>query len=224
MSMKIVTCNLPEPFITAMEKLISEYGLYPSRSELIRVAVREFLIKELKVLDRFNEYSEIDPDSTFEWQAWMDAPARAQNLDMRTIRNYHNLRGLSPSSHGYPKPVAKPAPAPKLVPAPAPKFVPAPETERDPRNQGESATKLAARGIQSANNLEDDILGAMCPEEADFRTIEELSAAVGRSTRVTGQSFRELEARGLVARNALHLIITPTGRSRAARLPAPSQQ
>ena len=60
--MKIVTCNLPEPFIAAMEKIISEYGLYPSRSELIRVAVREFLIKELSVLDKFNEYSEVGLD------------------------------------------------------------------------------------------------------------------------------------------------------------------
>ncbi len=66
--MKIVTCNLPEPFISAMEKLISEYGLYPSRSELIRVAVREFLIKELKVLDKFNEYRD-----------WPDPEARAEH-------------------------------------------------------------------------------------------------------------------------------------------------
>jgi antitoxin ParD1/3/4 len=85
--MKIVTCNLPEPFISAMEKLISEYGLYPSRSELIRVAVREFLIKELKVLDKFNEYSEANPE--------IDAlPKRVQNIDMRTIRNFHSLHTI----------------------------------------------------------------------------------------------------------------------------------
>ena len=82
--MKIVTCNLPEPFISAMEKLISEYGLYPSRSELIRVAVREFLIKELKVLDKFSEYSEPNPEID-------QVPKRMQNIDMRTIRNFHNL-------------------------------------------------------------------------------------------------------------------------------------
>jgi hypothetical protein len=86
--MKIVTCNLPEPFIAAMEKIISEYGLYPSRSELIRVAIREFLIKELNVLDKFNEYSEANPDPEL-------APApvqpRVQNIDMRTIRNFHSL-------------------------------------------------------------------------------------------------------------------------------------
>ncbi len=87
--MKIVTCNLPEPFISAMEKLISEYGLYPSRSELIRVAVREFLIKELKVLDKFNEYSEANPNPEID-----PIPKRVQNIDMRTIRNFHNIHTI----------------------------------------------------------------------------------------------------------------------------------
>lgn len=88
--MKIVTCNLPEPFISAMEKLISEYGLYPSRSELIRVAVREFLIKELKVLDKFQEYSENEENLP----ETMQIPKRVQNIDMRTIRNFHNLHSV----------------------------------------------------------------------------------------------------------------------------------
>ena len=44
--MKIVTVNVPETYIDAMEKLIGEDGLYPSRSELIRCATRDFLIKE----------------------------------------------------------------------------------------------------------------------------------------------------------------------------------
>jgi Arc/MetJ-type ribon-helix-helix transcriptional regulator len=83
--MKIVTCNLPEPFIAAMEKLVTEYGLYPSRSELIRVATREFLIKELQVLDKFAEYAEANPE-------FAPVPPRVQNLDMRTIRNCHSLR------------------------------------------------------------------------------------------------------------------------------------
>ncbi len=85
--MKICTCNLPEPFISAMQKLIEEYGLYPSRSELIRVAVREFLIKELKVLDKFNEYAEAKPEID-------PVPKRVQNIDMRTIRNFHNIHTI----------------------------------------------------------------------------------------------------------------------------------
>lgn len=46
--MKIVTVNVPESYIETIKKLIGENGIYPSRSELIRCAVREFLIKELK--------------------------------------------------------------------------------------------------------------------------------------------------------------------------------
>ena len=84
--MKILTCNLPEPFISAMAKLIDEYKLYPSRSELVRVAVREFLIKQLEVLDNFQEYGETAPKD-----GEAQVPRRMQNVDMRTIRNFHNL-------------------------------------------------------------------------------------------------------------------------------------
>jgi Arc/MetJ-type ribon-helix-helix transcriptional regulator len=45
--MKIITINVPEAFLKQIETLIGEKGLYPSRSELIRVAIREFLIREL---------------------------------------------------------------------------------------------------------------------------------------------------------------------------------
>jgi len=48
--MKIVTINVPESYIEAINKLIGANGLYPSRSELIRSAVRDFLIKQLKWL------------------------------------------------------------------------------------------------------------------------------------------------------------------------------
>lgn len=47
--MKIVTVNVPESYLDVIEKLIGNNGLYPSRSELIRCAVRAFLIKELKI-------------------------------------------------------------------------------------------------------------------------------------------------------------------------------
>jgi len=47
MGMKIVTVNVPESYVSAIEHLVGEDGLYPSRSELIRCAVREFLLKEL---------------------------------------------------------------------------------------------------------------------------------------------------------------------------------
>lgn len=46
--MRIITINLPETYIKTIEHLIGDKALYPSRSELIRVAVREFLIRELQ--------------------------------------------------------------------------------------------------------------------------------------------------------------------------------
>ena len=44
---KIVTVNVPMAYVEAIKKLVGEDGIYPSRSELIRCAVRELLIKEL---------------------------------------------------------------------------------------------------------------------------------------------------------------------------------
>lgn len=51
--MKIVTVNVPESYLEEIDRLLDNKshdnnGLYPSRSELIRVAVRDFLIRELK--------------------------------------------------------------------------------------------------------------------------------------------------------------------------------
>jgi hypothetical protein len=50
---KIITVNLPEQYIKAIDGLVGEKHVYPSRSELIRVAVREFLIKELEAVKSF---------------------------------------------------------------------------------------------------------------------------------------------------------------------------
>jgi len=60
--MKIVTVNVPESYIGAINKLIGENGLYPSRSELIRCAVRDFLIKELTMANNIAKYIEDEFD------------------------------------------------------------------------------------------------------------------------------------------------------------------
>ena len=46
--MKIITINLPKRYLAAMKNL-QDLGFYPSRSEQIRVALHEFLSKELKM-------------------------------------------------------------------------------------------------------------------------------------------------------------------------------
>ncbi|WP_457558629.1 ribbon-helix-helix domain-containing protein [Candidatus Harpocratesius sp.] len=55
---RIITCNVPTTYLNAIDKLITSsnhQGLYPSRSELIRVAVREFLLKELEAAREFEK-------------------------------------------------------------------------------------------------------------------------------------------------------------------------
>jgi Arc/MetJ-type ribon-helix-helix transcriptional regulator len=47
--MKIITVNLPINYLKTMEGLVGENGLYPSRSELVRVALRDFLIREIEM-------------------------------------------------------------------------------------------------------------------------------------------------------------------------------
>ena len=72
-NMKIITVNLPRFMIDQIKKIVSEYGLYPSRSELVRVAVREFLIKELDNMEKYK-----NPTSEFK--------KMPESIDMRTIR------------------------------------------------------------------------------------------------------------------------------------------
>ena len=58
--MKIVTVNIPESYLESIKRLIGANGLYPSRSELIRCAVREFLIKELRRANEIIKYKEVN--------------------------------------------------------------------------------------------------------------------------------------------------------------------
>lgn len=54
--MKIITVNLPQSYLKMIDGMVGENGLYPSRSELIRVAVRDFLICELEAAASFRNY------------------------------------------------------------------------------------------------------------------------------------------------------------------------
>jgi len=45
------------------DKQGNDNGLYPSRSELIRCAVREFLLKELKLAKNLPDYHDSDMDN-----------------------------------------------------------------------------------------------------------------------------------------------------------------
>ena len=54
--MKIITINLPESYLGAIQ-VLNDLGVYPSRSEAIRIALREFLSNELKM------YKDLDEDN-----------------------------------------------------------------------------------------------------------------------------------------------------------------
>jgi len=110
---KIVTVNIPENYIDAIKKLIGQGGLYPSRSELIRVAVREFLIKELKLANNMAKYSEVEigdfDDGDFDEEDFVRVPIETKNDKSEPIREfttYKILRRLEyNNSEEKPKPV-----------------------------------------------------------------------------------------------------------------------
>lgn len=52
--MKIITINLSEPHVRALQ-ILQDIGLYPSRSEAIRVAIRDFLQRELGFSQKFDD-------------------------------------------------------------------------------------------------------------------------------------------------------------------------
>jgi Arc/MetJ-type ribon-helix-helix transcriptional regulator len=52
--MKIITINLPEKYLSAI-KILNDLGIYPSRSEAIRIALQDFLADELKMYEELDE-------------------------------------------------------------------------------------------------------------------------------------------------------------------------
>ena len=54
--MRIITINLPEKYLQAIQ-ILNDNGAYPSRSEAIRIALHDFLAKELKM------YHDLDDDN-----------------------------------------------------------------------------------------------------------------------------------------------------------------
>ena len=52
--MKIITINLPESYLSAIQ-VLNDLGVYPSRSEAIRIALRDFLTNELKLYQDLEE-------------------------------------------------------------------------------------------------------------------------------------------------------------------------
>ncbi|MBY9021596.1 MAG: ribbon-helix-helix protein, CopG family [Candidatus Lokiarchaeota archaeon] len=96
--MKIVTVNVPESYIDAINKLIGQNGLYPSRSELIRCAVRAFLIKELKLASNMAKYSEIEIDD-FDDENFVRVPVEGINDKSEPVREFRTYKILKRLEH-----------------------------------------------------------------------------------------------------------------------------
>lgn len=54
--MKIITINLPEKYLSAIQ-ILNDLGIYPSRSEAIRNALKDFLEDELKMYEELEDES-----------------------------------------------------------------------------------------------------------------------------------------------------------------------
>ena len=52
--MKIITINLPELYLSAIQ-ILNDLGVYPSRSEAIRIALKDFLDDELKLYENLED-------------------------------------------------------------------------------------------------------------------------------------------------------------------------
>jgi Arc/MetJ-type ribon-helix-helix transcriptional regulator len=85
--MKIVTVNVPESYIDAINKLIGENGLYPSRSELIRCAVRDFLLKELKAANNIVRFNNNDLND-FDEENFVRVPSKRLDENSEPVTEF----------------------------------------------------------------------------------------------------------------------------------------
>lgn len=93
--MKIVTVNVPESYIEAIKKLVGENGLYPSRSELIRCAVRDFLLKELKLARNMAKYNVNEPEvESFDHKNYVRIPVENRDEKDEPITGFKTYKIL----------------------------------------------------------------------------------------------------------------------------------
>ena len=95
---KIVTVNIPESYLDSVEKLVGEKGLYPSRSELIRVAVRDFLLRELKMADNMAMHKEKDVEE-FDEENYVKVPVERLNEKDEPIREFKTYKIIKKLSY-----------------------------------------------------------------------------------------------------------------------------
>jgi Arc/MetJ-type ribon-helix-helix transcriptional regulator len=84
-----------------MEGLVGNEGLYPSRSELIRIAVRDFLKKELEIAKNFPNFAEpsnyiipepIEKDDTIVRVPWEVTEGHETRREYKTFKIVAKVR------------------------------------------------------------------------------------------------------------------------------------
>jgi len=86
-----VTVNIPESYLESVKRLVGEGGLYPSRSELIRVAVRDFLIKELKRANEMIKYKDVEVEELDE-KNFVRVPTEKIDVNGDPIREFKTYK------------------------------------------------------------------------------------------------------------------------------------
>ena len=89
--MKIVTVNVPKSYIESIKRLVGGNGLYPSRSELIRCAVREFLIKELKRANEMIKYKDVEVEK-FDDKNHVRVPITRMDENNEPVREFKTYK------------------------------------------------------------------------------------------------------------------------------------
>jgi len=92
--LKIVTVNIPESYLESIKRLIGEDGLYTSRSELIRCAVRDFLIKELKNAEEILKYQKVKTEEIDD-KNFVRVPKENRDENNEPVREFKTYKIVS---------------------------------------------------------------------------------------------------------------------------------
>lgn len=94
-----MTVNIPESYLESVAKLVGEGGFYPSRSELIRVAVRDFLIKELKRANEMIKYKEVEVEELDD-EKYVRVPTEKMDEKEEPIREFKTYKIIKRLEYG----------------------------------------------------------------------------------------------------------------------------
>ena len=80
--MKVITVNLPLQYLEFIENQLAVYAEYPSRSEWIRCAIREFIQKEVNLMKAMQKTYQADA-TTFDQRTHVQCGDAMYILDRR---------------------------------------------------------------------------------------------------------------------------------------------